>query len=175
MTANSQDINSRNLDMTLLRERVAEAHRKAIMIMFMMTVSIAIYAALGLFFLNTGEPDPRPLQARIPFFVIALFMALGSIAFRRTQLRWLRLEVVGGLRGPEGLIKHFFNTALISAVLAEAIGVLALVIVFFGGDTRDVLSLGAVALLIILTSYPRRNAWEKAVEYFAANAPGAAG
>jgi hypothetical protein len=141
--------------------------------MLALTTSIAIYTVIGLVLLNTREPAPRPLQARIPFFIAALFMALGSIAFRRTQLRWLRLEVIGGLRGPEGLIKHFFNTALVSAALAEAIGVLALVIVFFGGDTRDVVSLGVVALLIVLTSYPRRSAWEKAVEYFAVNAPGA--
>jgi len=140
-----------------------------------MTGAIVIYVALGLVFLNTRDPAPRPLQARIPLFVIALFLALGSIAFRRAQLRWLRLEVVGGLRGPEGLIKHFFNTALVSAALAEMIGILGLMLVFLGGDTRDVLSLGVVALLIILTSYPRRSAWEKAVEYFAANAPGAAG
>jgi F0F1-type ATP synthase membrane subunit c/vacuolar-type H+-ATPase subunit K len=156
-----------------LRERVTQAHRTAMIIMFALTASIAVYAALGLIILYTRDVAPRPVQARIPFFVAALFLALGSIAFRRTQLRWLRLEVVGGLRGPEGVIKHFFKTALVSAALAEAIGLLALVIVFFGGDTRDVLSLGIVALLIVLTSYPRRSAWEKAVEYFAANAPGA--
>jgi hypothetical protein len=140
-------------------------------IMLAMTASIVSYTLIGLVLLNVRESEPRPLQARIPFFVAALFLSLGSIAFRRTQLRWMRLEVVGGLRGPEGLIKHFFRAAIVSAALAEAIGVLALVIVFFGGDMRDVLSLGIVSLLIILTSYPRRGAWEKAVEYFAANAP----
>ncbi|HKG20728.1 MAG TPA: hypothetical protein VKC34_02425 [Blastocatellia bacterium] len=168
MTANPLDS-----DKAPLSALVAQAHRKAMIIMLALTTSIAVYAVLGLIILNTRDAAPRPVQARIPFFVAALFLALGSIAFRRTQLRWLRLEVVGGLRGAEGVVKHFFNTALVSAVLAEAIGLLALVIVFFGGDTRDVLSLGIVALLIVLTSYPRRSDWEKAAEYFAADAPGA--
>lgn len=166
MTANPQDV-----DKASLLARVATAHRKALVIMIAMTASIAGYTLIGLVLLNVRESEARPLQNRIPFFVAALFLSLGSIAFRRTQLRWLRLEVVGGLRGPEGLINHFFKTAVVSAALAEAIGILALVIVFFGGDMRDVLSLGIVSLLIILTSYPRRGAWEKAVEYFAANAP----
>ncbi|HYP29217.1 MAG TPA: hypothetical protein VE262_21080 [Blastocatellia bacterium] len=169
MTTNPQ--NAQGIDKAALHEQVATAHRKAMVVMLAMTASIAAYTLIGLVILNVREAAPRPLQARIPFFVAALFLSLGSIAFRRTQLRWMRLEVVGGLRGPQGLIKHFFRAAIVSAALAETIGVLALLVVFFGGDMRDVLSLGTVALLIILTSYPRRSAWEKAVEYFAADAP----
>ena len=45
---------------------------------------------------------------------------------------------------------------------------LALVVAFFGGDKNDVIRLGVVALAVSLYNYPRRSAWQRAVDYFSA-------
>lgn len=165
-------VNAQDPDPAKTRGRLDAAHRTAKVIVLVFTASIVFYTVVSVVILQTAAGEPRPFQHRIPFFVAVLFLSLGSIALRRTQFRWLRLEVIGGLKGVEGLIKHLSTMTIISAALAETIGLLALIIVFFGGDLRDIITVGAVGLLVALSSYPRRAAWQKIVEYFLANAPG---
>jgi hypothetical protein len=157
-----------------IQARVAEAHHKAKVIVLLLAASVIVYTVIGLVLVNAHEPRILSSQVPIPFYVAAVFLALGSIAVRRAQLRPLRLEVVAGLRGIGGLVNHFLQIAVVSAALAEIIGVLALVVVFFGGNQSDVLRLGIVALAVTLYAYPRRAAWQKAVEYYAATMPGVA-
>jgi hypothetical protein len=154
--------------------QVAAAHRTAWLVVILMAVSIAVYTAIGVVVVSSAEaPVDQPSWLR-GFYVAALFLALGSVAIRRTQLRWLRLQVVAGLKGVEGLVKHFANVTIISAALAEAIGMLGLLSSFLGGGMRDVLTFGVISMLVVLFSYPRRDAWERTINYFASNAPGKA-
>jgi hypothetical protein len=155
-----------------IQSRVAEAHRKAKVIVLLLAASIIVYTVAGLLLVNARQPRVIRSQVPIPFYVAAVFLALGSIALHRAQLRRLRLEVVAGLRGTVGLVNHFLQVAVVSAVLAEIIGVLALAVVFFGGDQNDVIRLGVVGLAVTLYAYPRRGAWQQAVDYYAANLPG---
>jgi hypothetical protein len=155
-----------------IQSRVAEAHRKAKVIVLLLAASIIVYTVVGLILVSTRQAGLVTSDVRIPFYVAALFLALGSIALRRAQMRRLRLEVIAGLRGVGGLVNHFLQVSVVSAALAEIIGVLALVIVFFGGDRGDVINLGVVALVVSLSNYPRRAAWQRAVDYYAATLPG---
>ena len=166
VTANSTDA-ERSISM-----RVAAAHRSAQVIVIAFAASIVVYMFIG--FLLAPRISQVDSQVPIPFYVAAVFLAFGSITLRRTQLRPMRLEVVAGLRGTDGLLKHLVNITIISAALAEMIGVLAVVVAFSGGTIWDVVRLGVVALVITLYSYPRRAAWQKTIDYFAATVPGAA-
>jgi hypothetical protein len=154
--------------------RVAQAHHKAKVIVLVFAASIIVYTVVGLALLSARQPRVLSSQVPVPFYVAALFLALGSIAVRRTQMRRLRLEVVAGLRGVEGLINHFLQVSVVSAVLAEIIGMLALVIVFFGGEQGDVIRLGLVGLVVALFAYPRRGAWQQAIDYFSDSLSGRA-
>ncbi|HEY7546083.1 MAG TPA: hypothetical protein VID27_14425, partial [Blastocatellia bacterium] len=59
----------------------------------------------------------------------------------------------------------------IASALAEAIGVLGLLIGFLGGSQMEVISLGVISFAMTLSNYPRRAAWEQVVDYFAATLP----
>ncbi|HEX8090621.1 MAG TPA: hypothetical protein VF762_17305 [Blastocatellia bacterium] len=161
-----------NLESGASQSRVAEAHHKAKVIVLLLAASIVVYTVAGLLLVNARQPRLISSDVPVPFYVAALFLALGSIALRRAQMRRLRLEVVAGLRGIGGLINHFLQVAVVSAALAEVIGVLALAVVFFGGDQAAVIRLGVVALVVALFAYPRRSAWQRAVDYYAATIPG---
>ena len=130
-------------------------------------MSIVIYTGVGLLILNLRGPGPQA-QLRYSFYAAAAVLAIGSILIRRAQLHRMRLEAVAGTRGVEGLIKHLLNATILAAAIAEVIGVLALVVAFFGGDKNDVIRLGVVALAVSLYNYPRRSAWQRAVDYFSA-------
>ncbi|HSB09566.1 MAG TPA: hypothetical protein VLM38_08785 [Blastocatellia bacterium] len=151
-------------------DRVAAAHRTAVVLVTAFTLSIVVYAGVGVLILKTRGAG---WQAELPyaFYAAAAALAIGSIVVRRAQLHRMRLEIVATTRGVDGLIKHLLNATIIAAAIAEVIGVLALVVAFFGGTQSDVVRLGAVALVISLYNYPRRSAWQRAVDYFTATLP----
>ena len=151
-----------------VRSQVAAAHRKAQTIVLVLASSILFCTLIG-FWLAGSPTITRTGQMPVAFVVGVIFLALGATALRRTQLRWLRLQSVGEARGVEGLLKHLFSVTLISAALAEAIGVLALIVGLLTGEQFYVLVFGLVAIVVLLSSYPRRMAWERAAEYFASN------
>ncbi|HSQ20942.1 MAG TPA: hypothetical protein VLR92_11280 [Blastocatellia bacterium] len=146
---------------------VTAAHRTALTLVMALAMSIVIYTGVGLLILNLRGANP---QAQLPysFYAAAAVLAIGSILLRRTQLHRIKLEAVAGTRGVEGLIKHLLNATMLAAAIAEVIGVLALVVAFFGGDQSDVIRLGIVAMAVSLYNYPRRSAWQRAVDYFSA-------
>ncbi len=152
------------------RRRVAAVHRTSRIIVLAMAASTVIYIAIGLAIApEAGEAaDQRKI---IPFLVAALLLAFASLVVRRVQFGRGRLEWVAHKRGVEALIKHFFTTTLIASALAEAIGVLGLLIGFLGGSQMEVVSLGVIAFTMTLSTYPRRAAWEQVVDHFAATLP----
>ena len=165
MITGSQEVSAR----AALHAQVTNVHRKAQVIVLAFAMNILIFTAIG-FWLAGTRTGARPAQMPIAFIVGVIFLALGATALRRTQLRWLRLQAVGTTRGIDGVLKHLFTITLISAALAEAIGVLALLVGVIAGEQFYVLIFGLVAVVVLLASYPRRMAWERAAEYFASSA-----
>ena len=151
-----------------LGPQVAAAHRTALMIVMSLAMSVGVFIAAGLL-LGPRVPETKTTITPVPFYAMAIFFALGSIIFSRTQMHRIRLQAVALRRGPEGLIRHFVTTTIVSAALAEIIGVLGLVGSMLTGESDIVVRLGVVALAIIFYNYPRRGAWQKAVEYYAAS------
>jgi hypothetical protein len=147
------------------KAQVDTAHQRAAFVSMVVMLSITMYAVAGLIIISTrgagqGTPDPP-----VAFYAAALFLALGSIAFRRTQLRWMRLQAVAGVGGRAALIKHLLTVTIVAMAMAEIIGLLGLVLSFLGGDQREVLIFSAVALIVALSTYPRLKAWKSTVDY----------
>jgi hypothetical protein len=155
-----------------LAARVAEAHRRASMIVMAIAASIVLYVAIALYMVSLRQPHGLTEQTRYGFYIVATFLALGSIFYRRAQMRRIRLEVVTGLRGINGLLKHFFQVTIVSVAMADMIGLLALLVSFMGGDQNDVVRFGVVAIAVALYTYPRRRAWQQAAAYFIETMPG---
>ena len=152
---------------TAAKARVAAAHRSAATVVLAIAVSIAVYTAAGLLLVREYVLQAGPEQSRMTLIVIAVFLALGSIAIRRTQLSPSKIQGVSEQRGIDGLIKHLFTVTLILAALAEGIGILAILMGRFGGSHLDVITFALVASVILGSNFPRRAAWERAVKFFA--------
>ncbi|MFL6215817.1 MAG: hypothetical protein ACJ74J_18180 [Blastocatellia bacterium] len=155
-----------------LDARVAEAHRRASFIVMAIITSILVYVVIALYIVSRPSSRGFSTQTRISFYAAAAFLAFGSIFYRRSQMRRMRLEVVTGLRGIKGLLKHFFQVTIVCVAMADLIGLLTLVVSFVGGDKSDVVRFGIVAVAVALFAYPRRRSWQQAAEYFAETMPG---
>lgn len=155
-----------------IEARVAEAQRRASLLVMAIAGSIVLYVAIALYLVSLRQPRSLTEQTRYGFYIAATFLAFGSIFYRRAQMRRIRLEVVTGLRGIKGLLKHFFQVTVVSLAMADLIGILALLVSVLGGNQNDIVRFGVVAIAVALYTYPRRRSWQQAAEYFAETMPG---
>jgi hypothetical protein len=126
-----------------------------------------MFTVIGLVLAARAQQPEGVSQSRLTFIVIAVLLAVASIALRRTQMGRSRLQAVATAGGSDALIRHFLTMTIVASALAEGIGILGLLIGLFGGTQLDVITFGLVGGLILLSNFPRRTAWQKAVEYFA--------
>jgi len=154
-----------------LDARVMMTHRTAMTIVLAMAACVLIYVGIGLLNLRGGTLHGSSSNLRVPLYGAAAVFAMCSILLRRVLLLRFRLESIAQRRGAVGVIRHLFRVTLMSAAMAEAVGVIALLITFFGGDEADLIQLGIVALVASLYNYPRLGTWRQAVDYFTTAAP----
>ena len=154
-----------NPDEQTSRTRVTTAYRTAMIVALALTGSIVLCIAIGLIILGSRSGEPRD-ELLIPFYSGAAVFAIGSLAYRRIQMQGARLESVAKRRGVTGLIGHLVITTLVSGVLAEAVGLLGLMLSLLSGDLTHVIRLGVVALAVSVYNLPRLRPWQQAVEYF---------
>ncbi|GEM_PF-636115 len=149
-----------------LESRVTAAHRSATLVVLVIAFSIAMYLVIALVLLGSGKGAAAATNLQLYFLAGAALLAIASIGLRRAQFSKSRLEYVGHKLGIQGLLRHFTQTTIVSVVFAELIGLLALVVIFFGGTQREILLLGVVALFVAGSCYPRLSAWQKVIRYF---------
>lgn len=154
-----------NPDEQTSRTRVTTAYRTAMIVALALTGSIVLFIAIGLIIPGSRFGEPRD-ELLIPFYSGAAVFAIGSLAYRRIQMQGARLESVAKRRGVTGLIAHLVITTLVSGVLAEAVGLLGLMLSLLSGDLTHVIRLGVVALAVSVYNLPRLRPWQHAVEYF---------
>jgi hypothetical protein len=153
-----------------LEQRVATQHRTAAVLVLALTGSIVAYVVLGFLLLGRAS-SPVSSDLRLPLYGAAAAVSLAAIALRRVLLFRFRLENIADRRGVTGVLKHLFTVTVIGAALAEAVGMIGLIMVFFGGDQSDLIRVAVVALVVMLYNYPRLRAWKQAVEYFSVVRP----
>lgn len=100
-----------------------------------------------------------PPSVAISLVAAAFFSMLGSVLIRRILLQPYRLVQVYEGGGEAGLADHAFRVTLISAALAEAVGVIGLVVGLLTGDTYYMYALCFIALVGILSNFPRARRW----------------
>lgn len=98
--------------------------------------------------------------------IIILVLGLGAIAFRRTRFAAMRLQDIGGLRGPSGLLITLQRTTLQIALIGATAAVVGFVATLLTGDDSYTYRAGLVAVAVLLYCYPVRSSWEKAVQRF---------
>jgi hypothetical protein len=98
-----------------------------------------------------------------------LIFGLSSIALRRSRFSAMRLQDIGGLQGPVGLLATLQRTTLQVALLAALIALIGFSGTLFTGNDFYTYAGGVVAIAVLLYAYPVRHAWEVAVRRFASN------
>ena len=98
-----------------------------------------------------------------------LTFGLSSIALRRTKFSTMRLQDIGGLQGPVGLLATLQRTTIQVALLAAVVALIGFCGTLFTGNDFYTYAGGVVAIAVLLYAYPVRHSWEVAVQRFASN------
>ena len=141
-----------------LESRHASAAR-VVQAVGLFTLLLMVLALAGVF---AGRIGFNPAAANSLRFII-VFLGVGAIVFRRTRFSAMRLQDIGALRGPEGLLRTLQTTTVTVALIGGLIALLGFIISVMTGFGTDMLYLGAVAVAVLLYCYPRLAAWRSVV------------
>ena len=111
----------------------------------------------------TERPNPT---LEIGLMIVVLFIGLGSIVWRRTKFAAMRLQDIGALEGPKGLLNTLEKTTLQLAMFGAAIAVLAFAGTLVTGNSGLTYRGIAVAMVVLLYSYPTKSSWTSVVLYY---------
>ena len=118
-----------------------------------------------------GQPYFSELESRQidwAFLIIVLMLGLGAVAWRRTKFNPTRLQDIAGLTGPSGLIRTLEKTTLQLAVLAAGIAIVGFVATLMTGQEFYTYRASAIAIIVLLYSYPSKRSWTRTVERYTA-------
>jgi len=124
---------------------------------------LCVVAYFGKKFITPQNNPSLDMAVRISI----LILGLSSIALRRTKFSAMRLQDIGSLQGPVGLLATLQRTTIQVALLACVICLIGLGGTIFSGNDFYTYAAGVVAIAVLLYAYPVRRSWEAALRRFA--------
>ncbi len=126
-------------------------------------VLLCVLAYVSKRFLIPKNNPPLDIAVRITI----LIFGLGAVALRRTKFATMRLQDIGGLKGPSGLLITLQRTTIQVALLGAVIAIVGFVATLMTGNDFYSYGSGVVAFVVLLYCYPARRSWEQTVKRFA--------
>src|SRR5262245_8103407 len=106
--------------------RLDRAIMTARTVVLMLATSVLAYVMMGTVVVSAGASPEDVATYQVPLASIGFAALLGSVFYRRVSLTPLRLERAYLVGGEEGLAAHLMRSAIVSAVLGDAVGVAGL-------------------------------------------------
>jgi hypothetical protein len=147
--------------------------RVATIVVAAIASSVVFFGAIGTVLARQGGTANATLTLGI--VSAASFALVGSVLYRRFNYQPIRLRQVFRASGATGLADHLLRTTIVSSALSEAVAVFGLLMGILTGDTYYLYALCAIALLGVLSNFPRAKRWrELSTEIAAQSDAGAA-
>jgi hypothetical protein len=132
-----------------------------------LSMSVLAYILIGTLVAQLGPVRASVDNVRLALVGAGFAALIGSIVFRRSRLAPHRLEATYARNGDHGLIGYLLATTVVSAALAEVVGIAGLLLGILAGDTRAMNVFCVVALVAIIFSLPNAGRWREAYSHMA--------
>jgi peptidoglycan/LPS O-acetylase OafA/YrhL len=129
-------------------------------------IGVALLCVVGFLSKRFVTPQNNP-SLDMAVRISILILGLSSIALRRTKFTTMRLQDIGSLQGPSGLLATLQRTTVQVALLACLIAFIGFAGTLFTGNDFYTYAAAVVAIAVLLYAYPVRRSWEVAVRRFA--------
>ena len=148
------------------QDELARRHGAAVRVVSAVFTLTLVLAALALVLTPRLSRFSNPVGAPMLLFVI-LFIAVGSMIFRRTKFSAMRLRDITALRGASGLLETLQRTTVYVALAGGVIAVLGFAFTVMSGQKNNFLYPAGIAVVVLLYCYPRRAAWRRVLDALA--------
>jgi hypothetical protein len=143
-----------------IQSELVRRHRVAVMVIGgMLGLTIAL-VGLAFFKAESLRREPNPSLA-MGLWITILIFGLGSFVLRRTRFQSMRLKDLAALRGLSGLLADLQGTTIQIGFIGGAIALMGFVVTILTGNYGDMLRAGGVAVIVLLSAYPQRSAWQR--------------
>lgn len=146
-----------------LNDELVRRHRAAAMVvgaflgLTLALMGLAYFSAESL-----HRPGFDPSMA-VGLWIAIMIFGLGSFVLRRTRLQRMRLQDIAALRGLSGLLASLQATTVQIAFIGGAIALMGFVVTIMTGNKFDMLRAGGVAVIVLISAFPQRGAWQRLV------------
>lgn len=150
------------------QDELARRHGAAVRVVsavFTLTLALAALALVLTPRLASRVYDPVTARALL---IVILFIALGSMVFRRTKFSAMRLRDIAALRGAPGLLDTLQRTTVYVALAGGVIALLGFAFTVMSGDRTNAVYPAVIAVAVLAYCYPRRAAWRGVLDALAA-------
>jgi hypothetical protein len=117
-------------------------------------IGIAYFKAESLW--RGGDPN-----LAMGLWILIFIFGLGSFALRRSRFQTMRLKDIAALRGLSGLLAALQGTTMQVAFIGGAIALMGFIVTIITGNYGDMLRAGGVAIIVLLSAFPQRSAWQR--------------
>jgi len=157
-----------SMDSTLesIQNDLARHHKSAattVIGLLIATLLLCIVAYLGRSYFRE-QPNP---SLNVAIRIVILILGLGSIAWRRTKFSAMRLQDIGALQGAAGLVRTLERTTLQLVIIAAATALTGFIGTLMTGDEWYTYTAAAIAIVVLLYSYPTKSSWVGTIRRFA--------
>lgn len=156
-----QNAEARSVQSELIRRHTTTART-----VLALLIGVALLCVVGFLSKRFVTPQTNP-SLDMAVRISILILGLSSVALRRTKFSAMRLQDIGSLQGPTGLLATLERTTLQVALLGCALALIGLAGTLFTGNDFYTYAAAVVAIAVLLYAYPVRRAWEAALRRFA--------
>jgi len=161
-------VESSNLLTASIQSELIRRHKATVRIVGILLVGTAVLALIALLTKSLLRQQQNP-SLDIALRITILTFGLGSIALRRTKFSAMRLQDIGALKGPSGLLDTLEKTTLKVAFLGAAIALMGFVATLLTGNDFYTYWSGVVAVAVLLYCFPTHSSWQRTLQRFAPN------
>ncbi|HSB27324.1 MAG TPA: hypothetical protein VLE19_05710 [Pyrinomonadaceae bacterium] len=125
-------------------------------------ILLSIVAFLGKSYLR--QQSNGPLEMALMLAILTL--GLGSIVWRRTKFASMRLQDIGALQGPPGLLATLEKTTIQLGVFGAMIAAIGFIATLMTGNEAHTYRGTAISLVVLLYAFPTKSSWSRVISYF---------
>jgi hypothetical protein len=143
-----------------IQSELVRRHRTTVMVMGAM-IGLTVALTGIAFFKAESLMRGGDRNLAVALWVLIFISGLGSFVLRRTRFQTMRLKDLAALRGPSGLLAALQGTTIQIGFIGGAIALMGFVVTIMTGQYGDMLRAGGVAVIVLVSAYPQRSAWQR--------------
>jgi hypothetical protein len=148
-----------------VQQEVEVSYRRTLIIMTGIGISILVLLGLNFFWTPMRPSSDADFghTIKLPITIIVASLCFASIILRRYMFGEMKLQLISTASGIKGMLVHLSKTSIILAAMTEAASLMGFVFGLLTGETLFAAYLIFAGLATFIASFPRRNAWLRAV------------